>query len=68
MNTPQTYQLKVQGMTCQHCVKAVTAAIQAQDAQAEVAVDLPQGQAKVCTTLAEAKVRELIEEEGYMVA
>ncbi|MCC7544484.1 MAG: heavy-metal-associated domain-containing protein, partial [Aquabacterium sp.] len=44
MSTPQTHQLQVKGMSCQHCVKAITKAVQTQDPQATVSVELPQGQ------------------------
>jgi copper chaperone len=67
MSNDITYRLQVQGMSCQHCVKAVTNAVQAQDPTAVVAVDLPQGRVDVTTTLAEDTVRELIVEEGYPV-
>ena len=37
----------VQGMTCGHCVKAVTRAVQEQDAAAKVEVDLAARQVRV---------------------
>lgn len=68
MSSPATYQLHVTGMSCQHCVKAITQAVQDQDGQAQVTVDLPQGLVTVETVLGEAAVREIIREEGYGVA
>lgn len=65
MNTQQTHQITVQGMSCQHCVKAVTQAVQAQDATARVQVDLPTGLVTVNTTLDRAQVVAAITEEGY---
>ena len=55
-------------MSCQHCVKAVTQAVQDQDGEALVTVDLAQGQVTVQTVLGEDAVREIIREEGYGVA
>lgn len=55
----------VQGMTCGHCVKAVTSAIQGQDPAARVEIDLPAGQAKVDSVLSKQQIIELIAEEGY---
>ena len=37
----------VTGMTCGHCEKAVTRAIQQLDPQAEVKIDLPSGKVEV---------------------
>lgn len=55
----------VQGMTCQHCVKAVTNAIKADDPSAEVQVDLAKGEVSVQSVLANDRLVGLIEEEGY---
>jgi copper chaperone len=59
--------LKVAGMTCQHCVKAVSGAIQALDPLAQVAVDLAAGTVAVETTLASAQVAAAVTAEGYQV-
>ena len=61
-------ELKVEGMTCQHCVRAVTQAIQAEDPQASVQVDLGAGTVRAETRLAREKVAALVAEEGYKVA
>lgn len=58
---------QVQGMTCGHCVRAVTHVIQGEDPQARVEVDLPGKQVKVDSTLAAQRIIELITEEGYQV-
>ena len=68
MSTPQTYQIKVKGMTCQHCVKAVTKAIQDLDVEAKLTVDLAGGLVSVETALSREDVVKAIDEEGYEVA
>jgi copper chaperone len=67
MSTPSTHELQVKGMSCQHCVKAVTKAIQAQDAQALVVIDLPTAKVTVNTTLSREAAAAAISEEGYEV-
>lgn len=67
MSTANTFQLTVEGMSCQHCVKAVTQAIQTQDADATVAVDLPGKQVTVTSTLSREAVAAAIADEGYNV-
>lgn len=62
-----THELQVKGMTCQHCVKAVTQAIEALDPQAQVQITLPQGQVTVQTLASRAQVEQAITEEGYDV-
>ena len=42
-----TTELKISGMSCQHCVRAVTQAIEAVVGVETVAVDLTSGQARV---------------------
>ena len=65
ITTPQTLQLSVKGMSCQHCVKSVTNAVHALDPQATVQVDLAQGRVSVNTVLALDAVAKAISEEGY---
>ncbi|MFB4394067.1 MULTISPECIES: heavy-metal-associated domain-containing protein [unclassified Pseudomonas] len=55
----------VQGMTCGHCVKAVTRAIQEQDTAARVEVDLAAGKVRVESTLEAERLLTTIREEGY---
>ncbi|AZF03453.1 heavy-metal-associated domain-containing protein [Pseudomonas sp. R5-89-07] len=57
----------VEGMTCGHCVRAVTQAVQAQDADAKVTVDLAAKQVSVQSKLERDEISELIKEEGYTV-
>ena len=61
-------ELKVAGMTCEHCVRAVTQAIQGEDPKAAVHVNLGAGLVRVETPLAREKVTALVAEEGYRVA
>ena len=69
MSKPEgpTVTLKVEGMSCGHCVKAVTAAIQAKDPDATVVVDLADGTVKAETILPRHVVSMAVEEEGYAV-
>jgi len=62
-----THELQVTGMSCQHCVKAVTQAVQTQDAQADVHVNLPAGMVIVQTQLSREATAAAIAEEGYIV-
>jgi copper chaperone len=55
----------VQGMTCGHCVKAVTRAVQEQDAAARVEVDLTGKQVRVQSELAQEQILTAIRDEGY---
>jgi copper chaperone len=68
MDPAQLVELKVSGMSCQHCVKAVTQAVQALDDQAKVTVDLSSGLVSVSSTANLEQVKAAIAEEGYEVA
>ncbi len=57
--------VNVSGMTCGHCVRAITQAIQAGDPAAEVQVDLGAGEVRVSSRLSLAQVLAAIREEGY---
>lgn len=61
-------ELKVAGMTCQHCIRAVTQAIQAEDPEASVQVDLAGGVIRAETRLPRETVAALVAEEGYQPA
>lgn len=67
MSTPQTHQLQVKGMSCQHCVKAITKAVQIQDPEALVNVDLPTGHVTIQSALTHDAITQAITEEGYEV-
>ncbi|WP_369301499.1 heavy-metal-associated domain-containing protein [Pseudomonas sp. N2-5-1-1] len=55
----------VEGMTCGHCVRAVTQAVQSQDPAASVNVNLAAKEVGVESRLSAEQVIELITEEGY---
>jgi copper chaperone len=57
----------VEGMSCGHCVKAITQAVQARDPAASVRVDLAAREVGVESALSAEQVIELISEEGYRV-
>lgn len=59
---------QVQGMTCGHCVSAVTNAVKSVDPQAQVKVDLASGKVEVQSQQDHASIAHAIEEEGYKVA
>ncbi|MBC3779647.1 cation transporter [Pseudomonas sp. SWRI99] len=57
----------VQGMSCGHCVRAITEAVQAMDPAASVRVDLSAKEVGVESALSADQVIEAIREEGYEV-
>lgn len=57
----------VQGMSCGHCVRAITQAVHSSDPVADVQVDLASGEVRVKSTLAAEVVASLINAEGYAV-
>lgn len=57
----------VQGMSCGHCVKAITQALQAKDPAASVRVDLAAKEVGVESALTAEQVIAAISEEGYDV-
>lgn len=59
---------EVQGMSCGHCVGAVTQAVKGVDPAAEVKVDLASGKVEVQSDQDRADLAKAIEEEGYQVA
>ena len=60
--------LKVSGMTCGGCIKAVTKAIQAQDPSATVQADLGTQIVSLETTLSQAQASQLITDAGFPVS
>lgn len=52
-------------MTCGHCVKSVTAAVQALDPQAQVQCDLPSHRVTVQTAAEPAAVRAAVVAAGF---
>lgn len=59
---------QVEGMSCGHCVQAITKAVKAVDPAAEVAVDLGAGQVTVDNSQRADAIAGAIEQAGYIVA
>ena len=57
----------VEGMSCGHCVKAITEALQAKDPAASVRIDLAAKEVGVESALTVDQVIAAISEEGYGV-
>ncbi len=66
--TSQSY--TVSGMTCQHCVNAVTEEVEAIDGVTDVRVDLDSGGLTVTSTgpLPDGVVAAAVDEAGYALA
>jgi copper chaperone CopZ len=60
----------VSGMTCEHCVSAVTSELSALDGVADVQVDLGTGAVTVTSAapLTDESVRAAVDEAGYELA
>lgn len=58
-------ELRVEGMTCNHCVHAVTRAVKSVDPQAEVRVDLGGGTVKVDGQSSAEALSKAISSAGY---
>ncbi|AWN23782.1 heavy metal transport/detoxification protein [Deinococcus irradiatisoli] len=61
-------ELSVSGMTCQHCQKAVTQALEGVPGVREVSVDLSSGLARVRGEAEPQALLNAVQEEGYQVA
>lgn len=57
--------LAVTGMTCGHCVRAITQAVQEVDPQAVVKVDIADRAVSVQTTAASDRIVDAIRDAGY---
>ena len=61
-----TMELRVTGMTCDHCVHAVTEALESVPGVTSATVDLSAGSARIEHDGADVKaLLEAVEEEGY---
>ncbi|MFM8864946.1 MAG: heavy-metal-associated domain-containing protein [Limnohabitans sp.] len=58
----------VEGMSCAHCVKAITRAVQQLDPQAQVQVALAEKKVVVESTAAREAIAQAMAREGYAVA
>ncbi len=59
------FEFKLPGMSCGHCVGAVTQAVKEVDAQARVAVDLASKQVQVESTADRQAIADALDEAGY---
>ena len=59
--------IQVQGMTCAHCVNAVTQAVQSIDSNAKVAVSLADKRVDIESAATLAQLYAAIEAAGYEV-
>lgn len=59
--------LDVQKMTCNHCVRAVTSAVQSLDPQAKVEVNLADGTVRIAGGVDAEAAARAIRDEGYTV-
>ena len=57
----------VTGMSCQHCVRAVTQAIRALDPDATVRVDLDAQRVEIESSRPRTELAQAIRDEGYTV-
>jgi len=62
-----TIEFQVEGMSCQHCVAAVTNAIREHDGAAKVQVDLASGRVAVESAQPVDTLKAAIAEAGYTV-
>ena len=62
------YVFDVQGMTCGHCERAVTQAVQSVDAEAKVQIDRGANRVEVESQASREALSAAIAEEGYKVA
>ncbi|EQA45687.1 heavy metal-associated domain protein [Leptospira broomii serovar Hurstbridge str. 5399] len=60
-------ELKIDGMTCDHCVSTVKKAIQKMDPNAKIEIDLKTGIAKIESGSSEDDLSKAIREEGYTI-
>jgi len=58
----------VQGMTCEHCEKAVSRAIRQLDRSADVRIDRPANKVEVDSNQAADALKQAIVDEGFTVS
>lgn len=61
------YELKVEGMSCGHCVSAVTKSVLDIDSGAKVTVDLEQQKVSVDSSAPLEEIKAAVTEAGYPV-
>jgi copper chaperone len=57
--------LKVSGMSCGHCVRAITQAVHALDNAAEVQIDLAAAEVRLASRLTAEQLLQAVRDEGY---
>ncbi|WP_423195338.1 MULTISPECIES: heavy-metal-associated domain-containing protein [unclassified Cupriavidus] len=60
-------EFQVEGMSCNHCIGAITRAVQAVDPAARVSADVPTQAVKVDSQADQGALRQAIEGAGYPV-
>ena len=58
---------EVQGMTCGHCERSVTQAVQAVDAQAQIKIERAANRVEIDSQASREALSAAIAEEGYKV-
>jgi copper chaperone len=61
------YSLHVEGMTCEHCEKAVVRALRQLDRDAQVVADRTQNKVEVESSASVQDITQAIVDEGYKV-
>jgi copper chaperone len=61
------YQFVTEGMSCQHCVRTVTQAVQEVDPEAQVKIDLASQRITVESATEKDQIVHAIEEAGYPI-
>jgi copper chaperone len=61
------YELQVEGMSCGHCVGAVTRSVQEIDASAKVDIDLTTQKVRIASSANLEELKAAITEAGYPV-
>ena len=61
-------EFQVEGMSCQHCVSAITQAVRAVDTEARVEVDLSAARVRVASSKPVETLTAAIEDAGYEVS
>lgn len=61
------YELQVEGMSCGHCVNAVTRSVQSVDASAKVDIDLSQQKVRIASNASLEDIKAAVVDAGYPV-
>lgn len=62
-----TYEIKIDGMSCGHCVKAVETALGAMNSVSKADVEIGKAVITVSEDIDTASIEEAIDNEGYSV-